>query len=66
MTNLLGLIISIFIIIWGLSILWSVHEMVYSPLNNYEYSPIIISFIGVIPIINTLVAIILTINKNTR
>lgn len=64
MTNLLGLIISISIIIWGLSVIWSVKEMVYSPLNNYKYSPVIISFVGVMPIINTLVAIILTINKN--
>lgn len=60
MTNLLGLIISISIITWGLSVLWSVKEMVYSPLNNYDFSPIIISFIGVIPIINIVIAIILT------
>lgn len=65
MTNLLGLIIVILIITWGFSVLWSVKEMVYSPLNNYEYSPIIISFIGVIPIINTVTAIVLTFyNKN--
>lgn len=34
--------------------------MVYSPLNNYNFSPIIISFIGIMPIINTIIAIILT------
>ncbi len=47
-------------IIWGVSTIWSIKEMVYSSLNNYDFSPIIISFIGVIPIINTVVAIILT------
>jgi len=60
MTDLLGLIISISIIIWGLSTLWSVKEMVYSPLDDYDFSPIIISCIGVIPVVNTVIAIILT------
>lgn len=60
MINLLGLIISISIIIWGLSIVWSIKEMIYSPLDNYDISPIIISFIGVIPVVNTVIAIILT------
>ena len=66
MTNLLGLILSISIIIWGLSVIWSIKEMVYSQLNNYDISPIIISFIGIIPIVNTLVAIILIIYKNIK
>lgn len=60
MINLLGLIISVSIIIWALSVIWSIKEMVHSPLNNYDFSLIIISFISVTPIVNTVIAIILT------
>lgn len=66
MTNLLGIILVLFIIVWGLSVVWSVVEMIDSPLNNYEYSPIIIPFINVLPLINTMVALIIMIYNKTK
>lgn len=66
MTNLLGIILVLFIIVWGLSVVWSVVEMVNSPLNNDEYSPLIISFVSVLPLINTMIALILMIYNKTR
>ena len=66
MTNLLGIILVLFIIVWGLSVVWSVVEMVNSPLNNDEYSPFIISFVSVLPLVNTMIALILMIYNKTR
>lgn len=61
MTNLIAIILCLSIIIWGLSILWSICKMVDSELNSYELSPLIISVLGVIPLLNTIIAIILSI-----
>lgn len=49
------------IVIWGVSVIWSICKMIDSELNSYDFSPLIISFLGVIPLVNTIIAIILSI-----